>query len=182
MNAPTEFTKQLEQTFQGRLRIRWSSKRREFHIEQKVGRMAPAPQRISEADDDMIRARDGYHFVMSIREGDRMPCPECGFEIKVPVMDTADIRCTYCEMTGKQTRVVAGFWPLNERLIEHLRKIDPLRGGQKELADAADRYNELLVQAAENQISNDGYAALEERYNRLVGIPQTGYTGKVFTG
>lgn len=173
---------QLERVFGGRLRIRWSPRLREFHIEQKVGRMALAPIRVDEGDDDMVRARDGYWFVMSIRQGDRMPCPDCGFELKVPVMDTADIRCEYCALRGRTTRVVAGFWPLNERLIEHLRRIDPLRGEQTELAEAADRHNRLLVASKEAELSDTVISSGSEQYNRLVGIPQVGYTGKEFRG
>ena len=182
MNAPTEFTERLHSTFDGRLRIRWSAAERQFHIEQKVGRAVVAPIRIEEGRDDLIRARDGYHPVMTITPGDRTPCPECNFTLRVPVRDTADIRCPYCQLKGRTTRVVAGYWPLDDSLIEHLRKIDPLRPGSETLAEEADRRNHQRLQSAENDISNAGYAALDERYNRIVGIPQVGYTGKEFRG
>lgn len=180
MEAPPAFTRQLDDVFNGRLRIRWSAKRREFHIEQKVGRMAPNPCHIDEGDDDLIRARDGYIYVMSIRPGDRMPCPDCDYQLSVPVMDTADIRCPYCQLKGRTTRVVAGYWPLNERLIEHLRRIDPLRGGSDEMAAAADAYNESRLKAAEAAYSDTIISAADDDYRRLVGIPSVGYTGKEF--
>lgn len=180
MDAPTTFTRQLKDEFQDRLRIRWSAKRREFHIEQRVGRMAPNPCRIDEGDDDLIRARDGYIHVMSISPGDRTPCPECHFELQVPVMDTADIRCPYCQIKGRTTRVVAGYWPLNERLIDHLRKLDPLRGHSHELAAEADRRNVARLKAAEANLSDTVISAADDDYRRLVGIPSVGYTGKEF--
>lgn len=181
MDAPTEFTELLHKTFDGRLRIRWSASLNEFHIEQKVATgFALSPIRIDEGRDDLIRARDGYMFVMAVRTGDRMPCPECNYKLTVPVFDTADIRCPYCAVKGRHTRVVAGFWPLNDRLIEHLRKIDPLRGASDELAAEADRHNQMLLASQENDYVNHGNAAAEENYRRLVGIPMVGYTGKEF--
>lgn len=117
-------------------------------------------------------------FIMAVRSGDRMPCPKCDYKLSVPVMDTVDIRCPYCELKGRATRVVAGFWPLNDRLIEHLRKIDPLRGASSELADQADVHNRVLWETAERDYSNSTYSQVEERYNRLVGIPQFGYNDR----
>lgn len=139
------------------------------------------PIRIEEGDDDLIRARDGYHYVMSIRAGDRMPCPECNYKLHVPVRDTVQQFCGYCTLKGRKTEVIAGFWPLDDTLITHLKKINPKRGGQKELAEEADRRNRLLVQSMEEDAFRDGYAAFDDNYNRLVGIPQVGYTGKEFT-
>lgn len=135
------------------------------------------PLRIAEDRDDLIRARDGYHFVMAITPGDRKPCPSCNYKLTVPVMETVDMRCPYCQLRGRQTRVVAGFWPLNDLLIEHLRKLDPLRGASEELAAEADRRNKALMKSLEADVSNQGMAALDDNYNRLVGIQQVGYTG-----
>jgi hypothetical protein len=182
LEAPTTFTERLHEAFDGRLRIRWSVHEQQFLIEQKVGRAVVAPIRIDEDRDDLIRARDGYHPVMVITPGDRMRCPKCHYEMRVPVRDTHDLKCQFCALSGRPTRVVAGYWPLDDSLIEHLRKIDPLRDGQDELAAEADAHNRRLIQAAENAASREGYAALDERYNRMVGIPQVGYTGKEFRG
>lgn len=164
--------------FDGRLRIRWSQAEQQFLIEQKVGRAMVAPIRIEDNRDDLIRARDGYHPVMTITAGDRMRCPSCHSELKVPVRETHDIKCGYCALLGRTTRIIAGFWPLDDALLDHLRHIDPLNDYQDELAEAADRHNRMLLKSQEDQVSNDGYAALEEQYNRLVGIPQVGRTMK----
>lgn len=182
MEAPQEFVDRLHRIFDGRLRIRWSKSLHEFHIEQKVGRAALPPIRIDEGNDDLIRARDGYMFVMSVRTGDRMPCPECHLTLRVPVRDTWEITCGYCQLKGRRRSVVAGFWPLDDTLLDYLRKIDPLRGKQSEQAEEADRHNQFLLASQENDAMAPGYAAFDDNYNRLVGIPQVGYTGKVFTG
>lgn len=180
MEAPQTFTDRLHTTFDGRLRIRWSTAEQQFVIEQRVGRAVVAPIRIAEDRDDLIRARDGYHPVMTITAGDRMRCPTCHYELKVPVRGTHDIRCGFCALHGRTTRVVAGFWPLDDALLTHLQHIDPLNDYQDEIAEAADRSNRMLLKSQEDQISNDGYAALEERYNNIVGIESVGFTGKEF--
>jgi len=180
VEAPAEFVSRLEREFDGRLRIRWSAKLQEFHIEQKVGHGRIPPARVDEGSDDLIRARDGYHFVMAVRAGDRMPCPRCGYELRVPVRDTVDVRCGYCLLRGRKTSVVCGYWPLDDSLLEHLRKIDPTK--DVDLAAEADAANALLLKSLENDAVRPGEAAADELYNRLVGIPQVGYTGKVFTG
>lgn len=180
MNAPSQFSQLLHQAFDGRLRIRWSSRLNEWHIEQRVGRPLFPPHHISEGDDDGIRARDGYHYVMSVRTGDRMPCPECGLQLSVPVMDTWDIKCGYCASKGRTRSVIAGFWPLNDRLIAHLQKIDPNR--DVDIAGETDAANRCLLQRQEDDAMRPGEAYVNDRYNRLVGIEQTGWTGKEFRG
>lgn len=181
MEAPTRFVELLRENFGDRLRVRWSQKAQEFQIEQKVGRAVLPPIRIEEGRDDLIRARDGYDYVMSIRAGDRMPCPKCHYKIPVPVRDTHHIACAYCKLKGRQTHVTAGFWPLDDSLIEHLRKIDPLRGAHRELTQAADLRNQARLKSAERDLSNHVEAVGSDHFNRLVGIPQVGYTGKVFS-
>jgi hypothetical protein len=182
VQAPDSFVTRLHEVFDGRLRIRFSDKEQNFHIEQKVGRAVVAPCKIEEGRDDLIRARDGYHPVMTITPGDRMRCPSCHYDLPVPVRETVDMRCPFCAFHGRTTRIVAGYWPLDDSLIAHLQMIDPLRDGQTELAEAADRHNRMLLQSQEDAAVAPGYAYADENYNRLVGIPQVGYTGKEFQG
>lgn len=182
MDAPTEFTDRLHREFDGRLRIRWSASQHEWQIEQKIGHGRIPPIAIDEGRDDLIRARDGYHFVMSVRTGDRMRCPKCNYQLTVPVMDTWDIRCPYCRLKGRHTSVVAGYWPLNDRLLAHLHKIDPLNVFSEQQAAEADRYNERLLKQQEDDAMAPGYAEASDMYRRLVGIPMVGYSGKEFRG
>lgn len=180
MDAPQEFVERLERMFDGRLRIRWSQSQREWHIEQKVGFGRIPPARIDEGSDDLIRARDGYHFVMAVRQGDRMPCPKCGLTLRVPVRDTVDVHCGYCKLRGRTSSVVCGYWPLDDTLLTHLRKIDPTR--DVDLAAEADAQNVLLLKSMEDDAVAAGNAEASDLYNRIVGIPQVGYTGKEFRG
>lgn len=178
VNAPESFIKSLERQFDGRLRVRWSNAQQGWEIEQRVGPHREAP--IDENDDDLVRARDGYAAFMSIRPGTRMPCPECRFELKVPVFHTEELMCPYCKMMGRTTSVNAGFFELNDRLLEHLRQCDPDRGGSQRLKEMADRNNEALWRSQLAAAMREGRAAASERYNRIVGIQQVGWTGKEF--
>lgn len=176
-SIPSAFEERLRDAFDGRLRIRWSVKARELRIEQKVGNAITIPIRIDADRDDLICARDGYDYLLSIRSGDRMPCPECEWtELKVPVRDFVDIRCAYCASKGKQGRTVAGYWPLDDSLIDHLKKIDPLRGASQRLAKEADLANARRLASLEADFSNTIYAHGADHYAELVGIPQFGYS------
>lgn len=179
MTAPTYVTERLEREFDGRLRIRWSYKRNEWQIEAKIARAIDPGAQVDAADDDHIRARDGYAFVMSIRRGDRMPCPDCGFTLKVPVLHTAEVRCDYCRSRGRDGRHRAAYFPLDsELLFEHLRKIDPIRGYRDSLVRLADARNKAILAARERAALNEIQAANIDNFNNLVGIPQFGYSGK----
>jgi hypothetical protein len=179
MEVPTAFAERLRHTFDGRLRLRWSVREKNWHVEQKVGHgFALAPARIEEDRDDLICARDGYFHIMTITPGDRMPCPKCEYKLRVPVMEIEHLRCPYCQLKGRATRVFAGYWPLDDNLIRHLQKIDPLRGASEALAAEADRHNALLMETLVNDAVAPGLASAEERYNRMVGIAQVGRTMK----
>lgn len=181
MHAPQQFVDRLEREFRGRLRIRYSHKEHSWEIEQRVGRAIQPDRYIPLNDDDAIRARDGYLHVMSVRTGDRMPCPRCRMELKVPFNQTVDINCGFCELKGKQTHIVAGYYTLDgDDLIQHLRRIDPERGASVELARDADRRNQALEASHERAALDASYGVTQD-FNRLYGIQQVGYTGKELT-
>lgn len=177
MNIPTAFEEKLQSAFHGRLRVRWSVRNRQFQIEQRVGRASLAPIRIEADRDDLICARDGYAYVLSIAQGDRMCCPECQWkELRVPVKEFADIRCDFCASLGKQGRVVAGYFPLDDSLIQHLKMIDPDGDYSRNLTKDIDQRNQQRELAAERDLSNTVEAGGSEHYNQIVGIPQFGYS------
>jgi hypothetical protein len=183
MTISDSFVERLRKTFDGRLRVRWSVKEREYRIEQRVGRAAPIPIFIEADRDDLICAQDGYDYVLSIRPGDRMPCPVCHWtELRVPVRDFAKLTCEYCEAKGHKANVTAGYWPLDDSLIDHLRMLDPHRGAQLDLARAIDERNALREEREIDSAIDQGHAGASDHYNNLVGIEQVGYTGKVFNG
>jgi hypothetical protein len=182
MNIPIDFARRLQDEFNGRLRVRWSVARQEWHIEQRVGRAALPPFRISEIDDRLIRYRDGYAFVMAIRPGDRMPCPTCHLTVKVPVLKTGEAVCSHCQFKGRDGRYKAAYFPLNDILLEHLRKIDPERGGIERVTAEADQALVQRERSIERNTKNQIEAGIKEDIRRVLQIPQVGYTGKEFTG
>lgn len=177
MEAPSEFVSRLTKEFGGRLRIRWSNKRGAWMLEQKVGRSVLPKTFIPEDNDELIRARDGYWFFMEIRPGTRMPCPKCGLELQVPIMDTAQVTCDYCRLRGKEGRYAACYFPLGDALIQHIRRLDPTGTHYDEVIPQLDAHNQALLEAQERQTINNTIAATAERFNRIVGIPTAGLGG-----
>jgi len=176
VEAPQEFVERLRAAFEGRLRIRWSASAREFQIEQRVARgLINFPAVLS--DDEQIRLRDGYFYVMSIRAGDRMPCPRCEAILSVPVREVKELSCTRCRTNGLEHRVAAGFFPLDDTLITYLKAIDPLRGASRELRAKVDAHNAAFTAQQRQAVLDKTYAAGADDFNRIAGIPNVGYTG-----
>ncbi len=175
MHIPSDFVEKLARDFGGRLRVRWSHQRSEYVIEEKVGRAALPPFRFAEIDDNYIRARDGYGFVLAVRPGDRMACPQCHLSIKVPVREFREVACEHCTWKGREARYQVCYWPLGDSLLEHLRKIDPLRDGPKRMADEAAQHNLLREKRRDKEFSNGLHDVLFDE--AITQIPKTGYRG-----
>lgn len=179
--APQEFVDRLTAAFDGRLRIRWSHTAQEFQIEQRVARgMINFPP--TGNDDETIRLRDGYFYVMSVRNGDRMPCPKCAATLKVPLRQIRELSCGYCKTRGVEHRVSAGYFPLDDSLIKYLQEIDPLRGASKELRNKIDAHNEHFTNAQRQKVLDDAYAAGADDFARIAGIPTFGGGNPVMPG
>lgn len=179
--VPADFAARLDAAFKGRLRVRWSNAKQEFHVEQRVARpLVSFPT--TEHDDDSIRLRDGYLYLMSIRPGTRMPCPRCGLEVQVPVRDIRQVSCKFCKARGNEHRVVAGYFPLDETLIDYLARLDPERDASKRLRNEVDAANERLMQRQRQQVLEASLDVMNDDFARIAGIPSVGYTGKEFRG
>lgn len=173
MTIPGWFARQLAVESDDRLRVRWSGKNQRFCLEAKVGRPTTVSRPIDAEDDVAIRQRDGYELVMEVAPGTRSPCPRCHTWTRLPVRRVAEAKCERCGFTFR-----AFFWPLDESLLQHLRYIDPDRGGVERVFAEADRGETLRDARLRRQRRNDTEAIWKEDYNRLVGIPSVGYTGK----
>lgn len=183
MEAPESFTDRLASAFNNRLRIRWSHERQEYHIEQKVRRgifpgTKPKKKGWDETVDKYVEHRDGYVFIMAVRTGDRMPCPRCGHELRVPFMETTHVKCAYCRLIGRQTYVAAVYFPLGDALINHLKTIDPTNPISEKIVEDLDRQNEALAARMESEAIAGAVAAFNDDYRRLVGIPTAHLSGK----
>lgn len=132
-SVPEEFERRLALEFSGRLRMRWSARKRAWLIEQKVGRAALPPIWFDATRDDHIQARDGYAGFFEIQPGDRMACHFCGGTLRVPVREVREVACNSCLSRGRDARFVCTYWPLDETLIDYIKSIDPERRGGKEM-------------------------------------------------
>lgn len=189
MQAPEDFVERLNQTFGGKYRIRWSDARHEWHIEQKVRRgiaegfidLNPRHlERKRQKWDDMIRGRDGYVLTMVVSPGTRSECPICHSEMKMPAFQTAVVTCDFCASKGRRSQKVGGYYPLSDVLIDHLRRIDVDNDGNDRVAESVDRHNEFLAYEHRMNLRRPVEAAVQERFNRLVGIPHFGYAGSPY--
>lgn len=177
----SDFEARLEREFDNQIRMRWSNQRGEWQVEYKVARGQVPNVYVSEWDDRLIRARDGYGYLMSVREGDRMPCPTCGSTLKVPLFEVAEVRCDYCVYNGRDGRHTACYFPLEgDSFLYHLRKLDPIRGWRDKIAAEVDANNDANLRAAERKFERDIEAITKDNFKQLVGIQSVGYTGKEF--
>lgn len=179
MHIPQSFHDRLKLDFQGRFRIRWSDVRGEFQLEQKLAsaQILEPPLRSNGTwdtyDDEYIRSRDGYGYVMSVRQGDRMPCARCRRTVKVPIRETREAVCLTCNKRHK-----AAFYPLDDLLLLHLRWIDPLSGGISRIRKHVNERNEQHEKSRHNDAFNEIDAATADNFGRLFDIQQVGYTGR----
>jgi hypothetical protein len=172
VDNPQDFQDKLHNAFDGRLRLRWSNQRGEYQIEQRVARGIvnfPAP----DDQDEQIRLKDGYFYVMSIRNGDRMPCPKCHHTLKVPIREVRELKCGACEARGQDYRVIAGYYPLDDQLLNYLKMIDPLRGASKEMRARIDKHNAEFTDKQRDKVLTQLRDAAEDDFTRIAGIPTT---------
>lgn len=185
MEVPAGFARELNEAFGGRFRLRWSNKREEFHVEQRVsnGRVLEPPTDDNgdwdTYDDDYIRARDGFKYVMAVRDGDRMPCPICNATLSVPIMETREVVCVRCRLSGRDGRVAAAYYPLNHVLIEHLRYIDPLTDGVNRVRERIIAANARVHPLAKRKREFDeADAKVMDNKLQAFNIPFSGYGPK----
>lgn len=105
-----------------------------------------------------------------------MPCPQCNLPLKVPELRFKEVRCEHCIRRGRDGRILAGYFPLGEALLEHLRRTDPLRGAIERLSQEADKHNQRLLESRAREVANT-IDATRDDYPFISGIKQVGFTG-----
>lgn len=174
--VPEEFKQRLQEEFGDKIRVRWSDKWNEWHVEQKVRRgLAAPPSKVDPYSDDQIRHNDGYMWIMSVKQGSKFDCPQCGLTLHAPTRATEHVVCGHCKLKGYNAHWLACHWPLDETLVQHLKKL------QWELDDT--RHTLAKADVAMRKLQERAFldptvAAWEDAHGRLAGILQTGYTGK----
>ena len=179
-SIPESFEDDLNRAFNGKLRVRWSDTFGEWQIEQKVRRgLAVDPITQDPYNDDQIRAKDGFAWIMSVKQGSKFACPQCGLELSAPTRKTEMVSCRHCRAKGYNHYWTACHWPLDSTLIEHLQKME------REIDTKAQdlrKSRAILQRQQERMVLDPTLAEFEANFNRIAGIPSVGYTGKEFLG
>ncbi len=174
--VPDEFIERMEREFGQRLRVRWSDYWDEWQVEQKIARgKTGQPILHNRYHDDTVRYRDGYAWVMSIKQGTQFPCPKCGLTLKAPTRETVLVSCQHCHSKGYEHRWLACHWPFDQTLIEHFKQMDREIDDRHLRLREADRKVKMMQQRA---VLDPTLAGFEDNFNKLAGIPSVGYTGK----
>lgn len=184
MNLPPhDFQRQLDAEFHGRFRLRWSQHMGEWHLEQKVqtGQVIPPPLdedtgTYDTYSDGWRRASDGYFYVMSIRTGDRMPCPVCHLPLRVPHLATREVTCENCQYHSRDGKYKAAYYPLNHLLIEHIRRIDPLNSTFKR-GEARRKMNDRMAHQQQQQIDTAELRIMDDKI-QVEDRPMVGFGPK----
>lgn len=182
-----EFERTLEKAFDGRFRLRWSDKLQEYHLEQRIGvgrdLMPPVDEEgnYDTYNDDWIRARDGFFKIMSVRAGDRMPCPRCGFDVKIPTMETRQVSCPYCSYgkdDPKRQRWLASYFPLNHTLIDHIKEIDPENDGPERAKQRSQARRKAYLERLRKEALDEADYNVIFNENQAFQKPMVGYGQK----
>jgi len=182
MEINETFLDDLEITFQGRLRARWSAKQRAIIIEQRTARslIGSVPRRAYDNETRQSLA-EGYKLLMTVAPRETIRCARCNYTLEVPKLETREITCLQCKLSGLRGKVFAGYYPLNSSLIHYLKSIDPLRDNNESNASKMVEYNENITKQQQRQLFNASEAYADDNFNRIVGIQQVGRT-KVMAG
>lgn len=180
--VPEGFAQRLKR-FDPNLRVRWSNRTHTFHIESKVGRAASIfalPH-----DDGAVRLRDGYQLVCEVTAGTRMWCHQqiaangdiCGHPLPVPMMEFREVKCEKCRKQGMDGRYTYGYFGWTDRLLDHLRMIDPRNSWRTGIRSGNDAANRALEAARERDTLNEITSVALENRDRMTGLTRTYLNG-----
>jgi hypothetical protein len=176
--VPEAFEERLKEEFGDRLRVRWSNKYDEWHVEQQVRRgLAGFPQGQDQDrfDDNLIRYADGYMWIMSIKQGSRFSCHLCHLPLEAPTRKLKMVSCEHCKRKGYDHYRMACFWPFDETLIDELKRLEH---GMDAMAQKTQAKNELLQQQQLRAAIDPTLDAHLDDFHRVVGNPQAHLSGR----
>ena len=186
--VPDWFAEQLRLEHAGRLRIRWSPIEQNFQVESKVAPGTPwiRPPKIKDqrtgkvstdtAQDGYVRARDGYQFVCALEPTRQKRCPKC--HNAVMEFKPYGFKHTTCPLCQKGS--VSGWWEFTDQLLQHLRYIDPDRGGIERVFKDLERDEERAEATKQRDFMNKARDVASDMFSEVYGIQSVGYTGKEF--
>lgn len=182
---PTRLAERIEALWGDRLRLRWSLREGMWHVEQKLEKGARQlwPSMVMYQkwehliNDDFVRRRDGFTFVLRISPRSFHDCPACGKGMEVPPHHVGVLECLGCKEKGKMVRTLAGYWDLGgDAILDELRKMDPNGIYQKtrSVEQRVDDANYAKEYWAERTSRNEGRAILMDAY--MDAFPKAGFS------
>ena len=186
MYIPEHVEEAIASRFGGRFRLRWSDVNHVYFYEQRVRRGLAegfAPIKVKDEKhrkltwENQKRAADGYILTMQIAPGTTVFCNHCGGKISVPAFKWAQSYCAFCKMAGRHSVFNGGYWPIGDTLLDELDRLDPDRGGLDRTMYEHDASVKEQEFQAEYNFTAPADAAYREEFRKLVGIPQTGFSG-----
>ena len=158
-------------------RLRWSARKETFRIEQKVAqpKMDIHPVVREKNPDEFERLRDGYILVCEIAPAPTMKCNRCGERLDVPALEWKEVKCHSCYASKERsnTQFYVAYFPLCEKLLQHLESTSPKRGYEwvKDLM----RKNAEMKAAQQRDWENHTETGLKSYMNIIADNPVIGY-------
>lgn len=172
LTPPEWFQETLHQESNGKFRIRWSVARDRWQIEEKAARARMADRPISITDDEKIREYDGYTLFAEVAPGSRIKCDRCQRWMKVEEQQFKTSRCGHCRKEHK-----AFYWELSDSLLQHMRKVDPDRGGIERVFQEVDEKTRIRNRSNVRDGRNYRESVGKDTFNFVHDIQSVGYTG-----
>jgi hypothetical protein len=147
-------------------------------VEQKVSHAIEVPP---EGDDFITsRVRDGYGLVMEFSARPFKICEECGSKVPLPVLEIAEVGCDFCNTASRinthdKKLWFTGYFPLCDKLIEHLERTAPKRNGAW-IAEM-EAQNRRAALAPKRAFRNHAEAVAKDYWNQVAGNTVIGYGG-----
>lgn len=146
----------------------------QWFIEQKVDRSEEIPL---DGDPDLRqRVQDGYALVMAFWQQPVIACEQCGNDIRLPVLEHGESKCTYChERPGQYATniVLGGYWPLCDLLIEHIEMSSYKMSD--EWFEQMKARNKRLRADIIRRAKQVGYDVALDFRNQIGNVPRVGY-------
>lgn len=181
MHIPDRFRELLQLEFDGRFRIRWSDHQQLFLVEEKIQRGDPLGagrpkgwmERMSGiAPDRVAQVRDGYALICQLSPSPRRRCRGCNRTLTLAVNEMRSTKC----VCGKE--LLVPYWPLGDRLLEHLRSIDVDRGYRTAQLREMDHMDATRLQRVRKQSRGISREMHKDDFTQLFGLPMSGSSGK----
>jgi len=172
---PETFEDELQRRLGRHYRLRWAVDKDVWCIEHGVEVPLGAVPESMRGRDVWIRARDHVMLVCEVSPRPYLTCPHCRVtRLALPVLEWREVRCGYCRTQPYKpnTTLVAAYFPLGERLLQHLESTAPRFA--LENVRRMHAANDALRASQERDLDRHIDAGLRDYRNVIAGNPVVG--------